>query len=450
MQQVAAELQPVGDRVRPPAARGRRTTPTGRCAGSRPRSRPTSAATPRSPPRTPCTATAARPGTVRFVSRSGVLVAHTADDGTITLDFPAAPPTEVARPRGPGGGARRRAPRDLRHRRARRPADRLRRRGRRARAGARLRRRGAPGPARGHPRDHRHRARADPAAGYDFVSRFFAPADGIPEDPVTGSAHTALAPFWSERLGRDGLTGLQASARGGLVRTSLHGDRVHLTGHAVVVLDGTLTGADECGRRDSNPQGLRHRHLKPACLPISPRPLARNRRTRPAPDCMVRRHGRGRRQDRASQPQEGLEQGEQGRRHPAPAGLGGAGPHRHDRRLGRASGRQGAADRLHRRLSGDGLLRRALEPRRAPGRRRAGDHPAHLRRRRGARRGSSATRPASRTRRSTRACSGSSRCSSSRSRRCSSSSRCRPSRRSGTSRSSAATDSPSEPAPAAG
>jgi len=84
---------------------------------------------------------------------------------------------------------------------------------------------------------------ADPDAGYDFVSRFFAPADGIPEDPVTGSAHTALAPFWSERLGRDGLTGLQASPRGGLVRTSLHGDRVHLTGHAVVVLDGTLTAA---------------------------------------------------------------------------------------------------------------------------------------------------------------------------------------------------------------
>ena len=82
-----------------------------------------------------------------------------------------------------------------------------------------------------------------PDAGYDFLSRFFAPADGIPEDPVTGSAHTALAPFWSGRLGRDGLTGLQASARGGLVRTSLHGDRVHLTGDAVVVLDGTLTGA---------------------------------------------------------------------------------------------------------------------------------------------------------------------------------------------------------------
>jgi predicted PhzF superfamily epimerase YddE/YHI9 len=75
------------------------------------------------------------------------------------------------------------------------------------------------------------------------VSRFFAPADGIPEDPVTGSAHTALAPFWSERLGRDDLTALQASARGGLVRTSIHGDRVHLTGHAVIVVDGTLTAS---------------------------------------------------------------------------------------------------------------------------------------------------------------------------------------------------------------
>jgi predicted PhzF superfamily epimerase YddE/YHI9 len=52
-----------------------------------------------------------------------------------------------------------------------------------------------------------------------------------------------LAPYWCSRLGRDGLTGLQASARGGLVRTAIHGDRVHLTGHAVVVLDGTLTAA---------------------------------------------------------------------------------------------------------------------------------------------------------------------------------------------------------------
>jgi len=76
--------------------------------------------------------------------------------------------------------------------------------------------------------------------GYDFVSRFFAPASGIQEDPVTGSAHTALAPYWSARLGRDALTGLQLSARTGLVRTAVHGDRVHLTGNAVTVVDGTL------------------------------------------------------------------------------------------------------------------------------------------------------------------------------------------------------------------
>ena len=81
---------------------------------------------------------------------------------------------------------------------------------------------------------------ADPNRGYDFVSRFFAPGSGIPEDPVTGSAHTALAPYWSARLGRDRLTGLQVSARGGLVRTALAGDRVLLTGRAVTVLDGEL------------------------------------------------------------------------------------------------------------------------------------------------------------------------------------------------------------------
>ena len=83
-------------------------------------------------------------------------------------------------------------------------------------------------------------APAGPGTGYDFVSRFFAPADGVPEDPVTGSAHTALAPYWSRRLGRTTLTGLQASARTGLVVTAIHHDRVHLTGRAVVVLDGTL------------------------------------------------------------------------------------------------------------------------------------------------------------------------------------------------------------------
>lgn len=86
-------------------------------------------------------------------------------------------------------------------------------------------------------------ARADAAAAYDFVSRWFAPHNGFDEDQVTGSAHTALAPFWSSRLGRTRLTGYQASPRGGTVRTELSGDRVLLTGRAVTVLDGTLQAA---------------------------------------------------------------------------------------------------------------------------------------------------------------------------------------------------------------
>jgi len=80
--------------------------------------------------------------------------------------------------------------------------------------------------------------RAD--AGHDFVSRFFAPRVGIDEDPVTGSAHCALAPFWSDRLGREALVGWQASERGGVVRTRVVGDRVVLGGHAVTVWKGEL------------------------------------------------------------------------------------------------------------------------------------------------------------------------------------------------------------------
>jgi predicted PhzF superfamily epimerase YddE/YHI9 len=76
--------------------------------------------------------------------------------------------------------------------------------------------------------------------GYDFVSRYFAPGAGIDEDPVTGSAHCALGPFWAGRLGRAELTGFQASARGGLVRVRPEGDRVHLGGRAVTVLRGRL------------------------------------------------------------------------------------------------------------------------------------------------------------------------------------------------------------------
>ncbi|HET7462436.1 MAG TPA: PhzF family phenazine biosynthesis protein [Longimicrobium sp.] len=75
---------------------------------------------------------------------------------------------------------------------------------------------------------------------YDFVSRFFAPAVGVDEDPVTGSAHCVLAPYWARKLGRDALTGYQASRRGGTVRVRSAGDRVHLGGRAVTVLRGEL------------------------------------------------------------------------------------------------------------------------------------------------------------------------------------------------------------------
>jgi len=83
---------------------------------------------------------------------------------------------------------------------------------------------------------------AGPEAGYDFVSRFFAPAVGVDEDPVTGSAHCALGPFWAERLGKDELVGYQASARGGIVRVRMQGDRVLLGGQAVTVMRGELLG----------------------------------------------------------------------------------------------------------------------------------------------------------------------------------------------------------------
>jgi predicted PhzF superfamily epimerase YddE/YHI9 len=78
------------------------------------------------------------------------------------------------------------------------------------------------------------------AADYDFVSRFFAPGSGVDEDPVTGSAHCALTPFWVARLGRNELRAYQASPRGGALRVRLDGDRVKLAGRAVTVLRGEL------------------------------------------------------------------------------------------------------------------------------------------------------------------------------------------------------------------
>jgi PhzF family phenazine biosynthesis protein len=78
------------------------------------------------------------------------------------------------------------------------------------------------------------------AHGIDFVSRFFAPRVGVPEDPVTGSAHCALAPYWTQRLKRSTLRGHQLSSRGGRVEVELNGDRVLLRGQAVTVLRGEL------------------------------------------------------------------------------------------------------------------------------------------------------------------------------------------------------------------
>ncbi len=75
---------------------------------------------------------------------------------------------------------------------------------------------------------------------YDFVSRFFAPGAGVDEDPVTGSAHTALAPYWGAKLGKTEMVGYQASARGGVVKVRLQGDRVILGGQAVTVMTGEL------------------------------------------------------------------------------------------------------------------------------------------------------------------------------------------------------------------
>ncbi|MEU5980448.1 PhzF family phenazine biosynthesis protein [Streptomyces sp. NPDC047315] len=184
--------------------------------------------------------TGAATGTVRFAARCGTLVTTAHEDGTITLDFPTAPLTGTEAPSGleaalgvPVRSVRDTGPQvgdllvevaDERTVRALTPD---------LEAVAALSRRGVIVTA----------AADDPALGYDFVSRCFFPNYGIDEDPVTGSAHTALAPFWSERLGRTRLTGLQGAARSGLVRTELRGERTLLTGGAVTVIDGELLTA---------------------------------------------------------------------------------------------------------------------------------------------------------------------------------------------------------------
>jgi PhzF family phenazine biosynthesis protein len=76
--------------------------------------------------------------------------------------------------------------------------------------------------------------------GFDFVSRFFAPAVGIDEDPATGSSHCCLGPYWKKRLNKDEFVAFQASARGGVVRVRVRGERVHIGGQAISVLHGEI------------------------------------------------------------------------------------------------------------------------------------------------------------------------------------------------------------------
>ncbi|MFI1103005.1 PhzF family phenazine biosynthesis protein [Streptomyces melanogenes] len=184
--------------------------------------------------------TGAATGTVRFAARCGILSATAHEDGSITLDFPTSPLTQVEIPDGvpEALGAQPLSVHDTsefigdlvveladeRTVRTLTPD---------FKALAAYSKRGIIATA----------AAEDPSLGYDFVSRGFFPGVGIDEDPVTGSAHTALAPFWSPRLGSTELTGLQASARTGLVRTSLRGERTLLTGSAVTVIEGELLTA---------------------------------------------------------------------------------------------------------------------------------------------------------------------------------------------------------------
>ncbi|MFE7891086.1 PhzF family phenazine biosynthesis protein [Streptomyces sp. NPDC004822] len=181
--------------------------------------------------------TRAHEGPVRFATRSGVLVATPRADGSITLDFPTAPLTPVPLPdglaealgaepliafdTGPYVGDLLVELADEKTVRALAPDFRA--------LGAHSER-GVIATARAE----------DPALGHDFVSRGFFPNVGVDEDAVTGSAHTALAPFWSERLGSTELTGLQASMRPGHVRVELRGDRTLLSGRAVTVIEGEL------------------------------------------------------------------------------------------------------------------------------------------------------------------------------------------------------------------
>jgi PhzF family phenazine biosynthesis protein len=177
---------------------------------------------------------------VRFHTASGLLTVRRNDDGTLTMDFPATTPEEAEPPPELGDvfgielvwtG---RSPFDIFVEAASEAT--IRSLDPDPAAVAALGARGVI-----------VTARADPGSGpgqagkpYDFVSRFFSPSLSGLEDPVTGSAHCALAPYWTAKFGRDALMGFQASARGGFVGVRVVGDRVELTGRAVTVFRGEL------------------------------------------------------------------------------------------------------------------------------------------------------------------------------------------------------------------
>jgi PhzF family phenazine biosynthesis protein len=174
---------------------------------------------------------------IRFATRSGVLTISQRRDGFLAMDFPAWPPAEIDAPSGLADSL------DA-------PLEWVGRGGNEILSGLVADegtvRELAPdiaGVARIEALAVIVTALADPGHPYDFVPRVFAPNAGIDEDPVTGSAHTVLAPFWADRLGRPALVGLQVSARQGLVGVELNGNRVIVLGRAVTVTDGSLRAA---------------------------------------------------------------------------------------------------------------------------------------------------------------------------------------------------------------
>jgi len=181
-------------------------------------------------------------GPIRFATRSGVLTVSHQSDGSLAMDFPAWPPIEI----------------DARNAAAEALGAPVQWTGRAAffllalladERSVRGLRPDLSAVARLDEPSVIVTAAADPGQDHDFVSRVFAPREGIPEDPVTGSSHTVLAPYWAERFGRTSLVGLQASSRSGVVRVELNGDRVTITGRAVTIIDGVLRRAAQATAR---------------------------------------------------------------------------------------------------------------------------------------------------------------------------------------------------------